>query len=371
VQPSAEDAPFDHPLLQARRGGPSCHRLPRLTTIRPQARRELARWRQRAHAIPDPRLRYAVLRPFDADMSAEGAALFAALEPAAHRELVPLLIAYVLLWSCVDALSEREGGRCGASVLNALVDALSPERPSRTSEYDGDDLGYLDALVRVCKDGCARLPSWAAAGPHARRLARYGGEVQKINHGPRRCVERRLRAWAHAHASYPATPWPELCAAASSPLAVHALIVLGAKPVATAAQASDTCAAYFPSFSALGLLGDHLVDRKWDAARAHHSYLRYYDDRETFERRLRTLVSTTSRRFRALDDGERHAVILGAMVAMFLSEKEAGTAEHRMVSRRVLEAAGPPARLLALLLTTRRRLAERRPVAGPARASGR
>jgi uncharacterized protein DUF2600 len=302
-------------------------------------------------------------------MSAEGAALFAALEPAAHRELVPLLIAYVLLWSCVDALSEREGGRCGASVLNALVDALSPERPSRTSEYDGDDLGYLGALVRVCKAGCARLPSWAVAGPHARRLARYGGEVQKINHGPRRCVERRLRAWARAHAADASTNWQELCAAASSPLAVHALIVLGAKPAATAAQAWETRAAYFPSFSALGLLGDHLVDRGCDAARAQHSYARYYDDREAFERRLQALVGATSRRLRALEEAERHAVLLGAMMAMFSSEVGAGTVGHPTVSRSVLEAAGPPARVVAMLLTTRRRLAGRLPAGGPARRS--
>lgn len=69
-----------------------------LTTIQPHAQRELARWRCRALAIPDPHLRAHVLRPFEADQSAIGAALFAVLAPwRQQRSLVRLLVAYVLL----------------------------------------------------------------------------------------------------------------------------------------------------------------------------------------------------------------------------------------------------------------------------------
>lgn len=333
-----------------------------LTTIQPHARRELARWRQRAHAIPNPDLRRQILRPFDADRSPEGAALFAVLEPAQRHDLIPLLIAYVLLWSCVDAMTERAEPLGEARLFEALVDALSPEQPLRADMYGGDDHGYLAALVRVCKERCGRLPSWGVVGPPARRLARHGEEVQRINHGPRHCAEQRLRAWAHADARDPSARWQDLCAGASSPLAIHALIALGGRSDATAAQASATTAAYFPSFSALGVVADHLVDRTSDASQQQHSYLAYFGDPATMARSMRRLAESSARGVRTLARSERHAVILAAMVAMFSTEEGAQAADNAPAFRAMLEAVDQPASLLARVITPHRRPAARPPV---------
>lgn len=324
-----------------------------LTTIQPHARPELARWKRRAHAIPDPQLRCRVLRTFDADRSVEGAAIFAGLNPTASHELVPLLVAYVLVWSCVDAISEQEP-ECDARVFEALVDALNPERPARAYGC-ADDRGYLAELVGTCKEGCARLPSWDVAGPPARLVARYGGEVQAINHGPREAVAQRLRTWAQRHEVAPAVPWQDVCAGASGPLAILALMALSAAPDASPAQATATVAAYYPSFCALSVLIDHVVDQASDATEASHSFLTYYEDTKDVASSMHRLAQSAARAARTLDRGERHVVILATMAAMILAADPDRGPDHRAVRRAVLNGVGQPASLLYAITRLGRR----------------
>ncbi|HYV14594.1 MAG TPA: DUF2600 family protein [Conexibacter sp.] len=321
-----------------------------LTTIQPHAHRELARWRQRAHAIPDPELRTHVLRPFDADMSAQGAALFAVLAPLRQqRQLVPLLVAYVLLWSYVDVRTERDP-HADPHLLDALLDALRP-RGSPGPLHALDDGGYLGALIRACQEGCAALPAWDAINASALRLADEGRAVQAINHGPRQLAEQRLRTWAR-----PQLRWHEQCAAASSPLPIHALMALAANPAATADDAHTTATAY-QSISALGVLCDHFIDQAEDNGLANHSYLRYYDTPAERARGLGSLAEAARSGVRHLRDSEQHTVILAAMAGMFLSDPKAWADESALTARTVLNAIGAPTRPLLVLLHARRRLA--------------
>ncbi|HZV75388.1 MAG TPA: DUF2600 family protein, partial [Conexibacter sp.] len=198
-----------------------------LTTIQPHAHRELARWRRHAHAIPDPELRRHVLRPFDADGSADGAALFAVLAPfREQRRLIRLLVAYVLLWSYVDVRTERDSD-ADPRLYDALLDGLRREVRSLPPL---DDAGYLAALVSESRRGCAALPSWHTVAAAALSLADDGRTVQAINHAPSAHTETHLRAWAGDRIE---RPWQERCAGASSPLAIHALMALAAHRHAT------------------------------------------------------------------------------------------------------------------------------------------
>lgn len=307
-----------------------------LTTIQPHAHRELARWRRRALAIPDPELRIHVLRPFDADRSAAGAALFAVLAPWRQQAvLVRLLVAYVLLWSYVDVRTERDPA-ADPRLYDALLDGL---RVPTSGDASADDV-YLAALLAACRLGCAALPSWEAVAPTAQRLAEDGRAVQAINHGAPDTVATSLRAWADPRCAR----LHEACAAASSPLAIHALMALAARPDADRDEARSTAAAYEP-VSALGVLCDHVIDRAEDHAAGNHSYLRYVDSRD-----LLNLADHARRSVRQLYDGERHAVILAAMVAMFLSRSSAYSPAGTDAGRGILEAIGPPAPQLRAML---------------------
>ena len=326
-----------------------------LTTIQPHANRELARWRQRATAIPDLELRAHVLRPYDADMSAQGAALFAVLAPRRrNRQLVSLLVAYVLLWSYVDVRTERDPDT-DPRIFDALLDALRPGC-AISQVRDLHDGGYLQALLDACQRGCAVLPSWDAIGPTAILVAGDGRVVQAINHGPPEKVEQRLRAWATPRA---AANWPEVCAAVSSPLAIHALMALAAHPRVPRTEVVATATAYRP-VSALGVLCDHFIDQLEDETLTNHSYLSYYATPADLANGLGDLADRAQRGVRSLRDGERHAVILAAMTGMFFSDEKAWTPTHAPTSRAVLDAIGDPARPLFAILRTRRRLAARR-----------
>jgi tetraprenyl-beta-curcumene synthase len=325
-----------------------------LATIEPHAKRELARWRQHALAIPDPELRAHVLRPFDADDSALGASLFAVLAPLRiQRRLVRLLIAYVLLWSYVDVRTERDPD-ADPWLYDTLVDALRPGM-ARVVPLGRRDGGYLAALLRTCHLGCRMLPAWSAVESAALCLAHDGREVQMINHGPPSQAEARLRAWA---ADRPGMSWNQRCAAASSPLAIHALMALAARSVVGHSQARASAAAYQP-VSALGVLYDHLLDRSEDRTHMNHSYVRYLVEPYTGARELRGLTALAVRSVRGLPMGERHLLILSAMVAMFLSRESSSRVVIVTTERTLLDPLGMSALVLTALLRMARPRAER------------
>lgn len=316
-----------------------------LTTIQPHAHRELARWRRRALAIPDPELRIHVLRPFDADRSAAGAALFAVLAPWRQQlALVRLLVAYVLLWSYVDVRTERDPA-ADPRLYDALRDAL-PSDPSERTSLRLDDGGYLCALLTECRHGVVELPSWSVVAPIAVRVAEDGRTVQAINHGPASAVAERLRVWARSH---PGERWPEACAAASGPLVIHALMALAAHREVNDDEVRSTASAYRP-VSALGVLCDHLIDHAEDDAVSNHSYLSHLGSPTARPRALHDLSDRAARAIRRLPNGERHTVILAAMAAMFLSRPSASLPADRAAAGAVLEAIGPPAPQLRAVL---------------------
>lgn len=325
-----------------------------LTTIQPHAQRELARWRCRALAIPDPCLRAHVLRPFEADESAIGAALFAVLAPwRQQRSLVRLLVAYVLLWSYVDVRTERDPA-ADRALYDALRDGLG-NGPSACTTLAADDAGYLAALLAECQWGCTALPSWETVAPAALRLADDGRTVQAINHGPSEAAATRLRAWARARSD---DPWHEVCAGASSPLALHALMALAAHPGVSLTDARSTAAAYGP-VSALGVLCDHLIDHAEDHALLNHSYVPYLGSPTARPLALHDLADRAARGVRQLRDGERHTVILAAMAAIFLSRPQASLPQNQGISAAILEALGPPAPQLLTALRARPRIERR------------
>jgi tetraprenyl-beta-curcumene synthase len=325
-----------------------------LTTIQPHAQRELARWRCRALAIPDPCLRAHVVRPFEADQSAIGAALFAVLAPwQQQRSLVRLLVAYVLLWSYVDVRTERDPD-ADPVVYDALLDGLRDGTSAACATLASDDAGYLAALLTECRRGCAALPSWETVAPAALRLADDGRTVQAINHGPTETASTRLRAWAQRRS---ADPWHEVCAGASSPLALHALMALAAHPGVGLTDAHSTAAAYRP-VSALGVFCDHLIDHAEDHALLNHSYVPYLGSPTARPLALHDLADRAARGVRQLR-GERHTVILAAMAAMFLSRQQASSRDNAGAGAAILEALDPPAPQLLAALHVRQRIKRR------------
>ncbi len=332
--------------------------------VAPNVAREMRRWRSRAEAIPDPTLREDALVSLERErLNVEGAALFAVLPRRREAGLLRLLVAYQIVLDFLDTLSERTAGaphRTGVQLHRALVEARDPRLPLsdpyRHLPWVADDGGSLAALVATCRAECDALPGSACVRePAVRAAERF--VVQVANHDP--LPQRRdatLLAWAERQRPHGAgASWFELAAAASSTLGIHALLALATRRDPSPAAVAAVDAAYFPWVQAASTLLDSLVDRADDAISGSHNYLDHYADAATAERRIAQVVARSVAEARGLRCGERHAVIVCGMVAMYLS-KESADPQLRAVARRLLRSAGGLAAIeLPILRWLRRR----------------
>jgi tetraprenyl-beta-curcumene synthase len=329
--------------------------------------REVAGWRERAAAIPDPQLREDALAALARKRgSIDGAALFWILPRRRSRDLLGVLVAYEVLADYLDCVSERGaelGIENGRQLHLALVEALAPE--SEMSDYyryhsSGEDGGYARALVSRCRSGCERLPSYEAVKPFLMRAAAQSG-VLGLNHEPdpaRR--EALLKEWADQTAAHPADPadkhWYERAAGSSAWVTVLAMLALAARPRRAVDEAVDsievarTYNAYTQWVAPTGAMLDSFADVLEDAASGDHSYVAHYPSMQVATDRIGELVCESRREIRALPGGARHSVVLSCMIAFFLSKDSVRTPELRASARELRRAGGPLVELLLPVL---------------------
>jgi tetraprenyl-beta-curcumene synthase len=334
----------------------------------PLLRADLRAWERRAAAIPDAQLRDDALATLRRErLNAAGAALFSTLAAHPDPALLQVLVAFQIAWDYLDTLAERPAPdpvANGAHLHLALVDALVPSGPH--ADYyrlhcASDDGGYLVALVDACRAGCAALPGYRHVRDAAVAEATRAGAVQSANHGPPATRAPALRAWAGMSGGDAGASWFELAAAASSSLAIHALLALAADAQASAATAEQVHAAYVPWVGALSTLLDSLVDEAEDAVSGEISYIAHYGSRAHARARLREIVAHAMSEARELPSGQRHAVIVAGTIAMYLSKSSAWTMAVRPTTLAVLRACGIMVLPLLVLLRAWRLLqAERR-----------
>lgn len=318
--------------------------------------RETSRWRVMAESIPDAPIREDALHALDHKRGhADGAALFTILPRNREGELLTLLVAYETILDFLDNVNERHPTkRNGEQLHRALIDALDPDSPL-TNYYRyhpwSDDGGYLVALVNTCRERCRSLPSFERVrqlvGRETRRALVLG-----LNHetnDTRR--EEALRAWAARE--YPnerELSWFELSGGASASLVVHVLLTLAAEPELTAAEVGAAYAAHWPWIALATTMLDSYVDQADDAMSGNHSYIAHYPDPETATRRLRQSIVQSLRAARQLRDGHRHTVIVGCMIAMYLSKDSARAPELRATTITLARDGGSLVRLLLPIL---------------------
>lgn len=319
------------------------------------ASREADIWRARAARIADPVLRHDAITALNTKRGhTDGAALFCVLTQRS-AQLLRILVAYELIWDYLDSVHERAPDETNGRQLHlALVDALDPDRP--TADYyrhhpHRDDGGYLDELVATCRALCRVLPNY----PLVRRLLQqeaWKAQVLALNHilDPAQ-RDARLREWvASDTAPEPELLWFEICGAASASLVVHALLAIAADPNATADDVDRTYHAYWPWISLATTMLDSYVDQADDAANTHHSYVAHYANRDEMLGRIAMSIQRSARGALQLRDGERHAVVVSSMIAMYLSKDSVRTPSMRATSDALVRVGGSLTRLLLPIL---------------------
>ena len=95
---------------------------------------------------------------------------------------------------------------------------------------------------------------------------------------------------------------------------------------------------------------DSYVDQSEDVANGDHSYVSHYPTPQLAAARIRELVGRSLIEARALRDGERHAVIVACMVAMYLSKDSAHTEAMRKTTGSFVRSGGSLTRILLPIL---------------------
>ncbi len=326
------------------------------------ADREHAGWLRRASAIPDPDLRrLAVDALVDKRPLVHGAALFWTLPDRRDPGLLRLLVAFQVLANHHDRAGEQVGttepadGSVPGSAMRTFGEVLDLARTPRSyrptpAHRDG---GYLAALVTACRDGCAGLPGYDAARPHllvaadrARAL-----DLEHVADPARRTAElealadRVFGGAATVPVARPPLTWFELTAGSSSLLTAIATVATAARRDVTAAELAAVGEAYTVVATVSTML-DNYIDHAHDATIGHHNYLEYYGSLEHGVARVGELVGAAMEAVGALRDGERHRVIVAAMVAMYLTS-DGARAQDRRWTGAIAERGGT---LTALLL---------------------
>lgn len=319
---------------------------------------EIRHWRAQAARIPDPRLRANASEVLTRKRgNTDGAALFWTLARRRDRRLIRLLIAHEMIWDYLDEVSESAAGDDGGErnsrqLHRAIVESLDPARP--ISDYYRfhpwtDDGGYLRSLVCTCRQVVRGLPSYQLARGFTLRDAERS-QVQSLNHlsDPTR-RDRALQTWAARECADDDLMWFEHTAAASAPLAIHALLALAAEPRATARDIADAYGVYF-WVSLTTVMLDSYADQFEDAARGAHSYFAHYASDDVAVERLTESIRRSARGALELRNGERHAVLVACMIALYLSKSSARVPELRATTHELALAGGSLTRLLLPIL---------------------
>jgi tetraprenyl-beta-curcumene synthase len=330
-------------------------------------------WRERAQRIPDARLReLALLTQREERGNLEGAAAFAVLAPRERRaEVLRALLAFQAAYDYLDTLAEQPAGdpvANGRQLHLALLAALEPgggHADYYALDGNGDDGGYLRALVECCRDACATLPSFPAVAEPARRAAARMVTYQALTHGNSNDFQGKLAGWAtELTPAGTGLRWWEAAAASASSLSVLALIAAAAEPGLTSGETAAIEHAYFPWIGALHVLLDSLADRDADVASGHHRLIDHYDSREQARRRLGEIAARASASSETAPHGREHHVILAAMASFYLSAPSIASPDQTPIARAVLGGIGPLGQPAMAVLRSRRAIA--RATLGPA-----
>ncbi len=320
---------------------------------------EIRRWRTHAVAIPDPDLRRDALKALDDKRGhADGAALFWTLPRSRNPELLRTLVRYELLQDFLDTVTEHGaaiGPRAGGRLYVSLLDALDLDRRPLDCFAGSarDDGGYLAGLVEGCRNGCRALPGYDVVRPLLVRDAHRAGVLVVNHHVDPTARDAELERWAEQHLpGEHELPWFERTAAASGWITTHALLATAASETITPEEAAAMHAAYFPWLAMALTMLDSYADQAEDRAHGDHSYVSHYASPEAAVERLRESVARAANGVLALPDGERHAVLLGCMIALYLSKDSTRAPELRAGTAAIVAAGGSLPRLLLPVLRT-------------------
>lgn len=304
-------------------------------SVAPVVRRALKRWQRRAHAIPDRELRALALSKLSREsFNAEAAGMLATFAPPSQRErAVEAIVALELLFDLLDGLTELPlpdplGDR--ERLFDAFTQAVAPY-PQGALARDSKDGGYMRELSAAASRALAQLPAAAAVSQTASVSAARAAQAQIHMHAVPELGVGQLEQWAQTQTQGSGLGWRELlCGAASSVLAVHALVAAAADPAMTTTRARQLDGTYLSICVLLTLL-DGLTDHDEDTRTGKLGYLGLYEDQALLAQTLTDAAARAADQARELPDAAHHLMILTGVVAYYTTTPGARSAFARPI----------------------------------------
>jgi tetraprenyl-beta-curcumene synthase len=311
-------------------------------SVWPLVRTQLRRWEQRAHAIEDRELRSLALWKLEHErFNAEVAATLATLAPGPQRsDAVEAIVALELLFDYLDGLTERRSGDPlgdGEALFAGLRDAVDLGAAG-DREYFGEhpgDGGYLSELSSTACAALARLPAAGAVAPAAQRAAALCSQAQVRKHAAATTGREQLESWARQETAETGLGWRELIAgAASSVLAIHALIAAAADAHTTPEQAAQLAEAYLLIGVLITAL-DSLIDEAEDLGAGEEGFVGLYQDHGQLAEALLYVEGRAAAKASTLEHAPHHVMTLAGVVAYYTSAPAARSGIARPIAEQL------------------------------------
>jgi tetraprenyl-beta-curcumene synthase len=211
----------------------------------------------------------------------------------------------------------------------------------------GEDGGYLQGLVKDCREALRGNVAFARSREWALELTKLYIDLQSFKHLERETGEEKLAALYQRHRHrYPGLHWWEFAAACGSTLGVF---VLTASPV----DPEAVCRAYMPWVNGFHILLDYFIDQEEDARHGDMNLVSYHGKQEEQVRRLLWFYQRSRQAVRGLES-PFHAMVVDGLLALYLSDAKARSPRLARATRSLLHSAYLRARVLERMARTLR-----------------
>lgn len=318
--------------------------------ILPTVHRELAYWKKRAAAIPNPELRKQALASIDSKaFHCQGGAILGLLAKERLPDAIRFIVAYQTISDYLDNLCDRSTSLDPAdfaALHEAMKDSLTLEASS--SNYyrfraDQNDGNYLADLAKTCREVLTNLDNYEKIKSYLHELCDYYCDLQIHKHVHIDERVPRLKQWFHRYKSrVPEMEWYEFSACSGSTLGIFCLISYAMRDDFEEIHAENIRDGYFPYIQGLHILLDYFIDQEEDRIGGDLNFCFYYENKQTLFNRLHHFLIEADRHTNKLPHQKFHQLINRGLLGIYLSDEKVNKQKGiRKMAKEIIKTAGP------------------------------
>lgn len=305
----------------------------------PVVHRELAYWKRKAEAIPDPELRRQALASIETKtFHCEGGSILALLAEEGIAPCIRFIVAYQTISDYLDNLCDRSTSldpldfqTLHASMPDALRTDAIPFNYYRHRNEQNDG-GYLWELVHTCQNVLKQVKHYHIIAPFLQELAGYYCNLQVHKHVKQEERVPRLERWFEEHKHHlPPMEWYEFSACSGSTLGIFCLVAYAFTDSFNDEMALRVRNGYFPYIQGLHILLDYFIDQEEDRNGGDLNFCFYYPNDAALFERLCHFIEEADRHVEELPHGAFHRLIHRGLLGLYLSDGKVN--EQREVQR--------------------------------------